>query len=80
MTRALFSLIQGDPARAFAFHPLIIVVVPLAVAGLIYWWGRRRRGWPPLSSRLTTTLVWVGAITFLAVWLLRWTSGTLPPV
>ena len=80
MTRALGALARGDVAGAVALHPLAIPLVAEAlalwlVAGWLLWRGR------PLAvpaGPLQAALVWHG-VAFVAVWLLRAATGTLPP-
>jgi len=80
MTRALGRLTVGDFAGAFDFHPLFGLVLILAVGGAGWLAGNRYRGWRPLPTpALHGGLALVG-LAFLGVWLLRLTTGTLPPV
>ncbi|MBA3361797.1 MAG: DUF2752 domain-containing protein [Acidimicrobiia bacterium] len=80
MTRAAGRLLRGDMAGAIDYHPLVLLLLVLAVAGGVWYVGYRRQRWRPLSSqRLNLGLVAVGAA-FLSVWLARLASGTLPVV
>jgi hypothetical protein len=80
MTRAFARLIQGDVSGAFAFHPLVLVVAALAGGSLVWYVGRRKRGWPPLSTRAFNLGGAVLGATFLAVWVLRFATNSLPAV
>jgi hypothetical protein len=79
MTRALGALARGDLTSAVAAHPLAIpLVLELAalwlLAGWLLWRGR------PLAvpaGPLQAALIWHG-VAFLAVWLGRAATGTLP--
>jgi len=80
MTRAAGRLLRGDMAGAIDYHPLVLLLLVLTVAGGVWYVGYRRQRWRPLSSqRLNLGLVAVGAA-FLSVWLARLASGTLPVV
>jgi hypothetical protein len=80
MTRALGRLIQGDLAGALTFHPLVLLVALLGIAGSFWAIGRRLRQWPPLSARMVTWGTALLAAAFFGVWLLRMAAGTLPQV
>lgn len=78
-SRALAALARGDFAAAWALHPLAPLAL-LEVAVLILgasWAASRGRPWA--WGSLLPRLVWVNFLVFVAVWTLRWTSGTLPP-
>lgn len=80
MTRAVGRLVRGDLAGAIGYHPLVILVVVLAVVGGIWYLGRRRYEWPPLRPLILNAGLAILAIGFLAVWFTRLASGTLPVV
>ncbi|HLU52411.1 MAG TPA: DUF2752 domain-containing protein [Acidimicrobiia bacterium] len=76
MTRAVVHLAQGDFAEAVAFHPLVLLVVAaLLVLVVVRLTGRR---WPA-SIGGAPALVGVAAL-FMATWVVRLATGTLPPV
>ena len=80
MTRAAGALVRGDWAAAFAYHPLVILAAAW-VAGA--WWAavsRRLGSGRRIDPRLTNRLVIASAVLFLAVWLGRLATGSLPPV
>lgn len=80
MTRAAGRLLRGDLMGAVDYHPLVFLLLALAVAGGVWYVGYRWQRWRPLSSHwLNLGLVAVGAA-FLSVWLVRLASGTLPVV
>lgn len=78
-TRALAAFARGELARAWALHPL----APLVLAeGVVLWLGatlaaRRGKRWS--WGGLLPPLLAGNLMVFLAVWVLRWASGTLPP-
>jgi hypothetical protein len=75
LTRAAFAMARGDVARAFAFHPLAIVLVPvvLFIAGAQALdfvrtgsaWSRGGRG------RWTEVLLAALAVLLVVVWVAR---------
>lgn len=71
MTRALLALGRGDVELAFLYHPLVFAVIALAIG----WVFLRRRVMP--SSPWFT---WAAAGLFAVTWVIRLTTGTLPPV
>jgi hypothetical protein len=80
MTRALSHLVNGDLTGALSLHPL---VVPILVIGMVAWvWLLLRRlGWArPLSLPLANVVMGTMALALIAVWVMRYLSGTLPPV
>jgi hypothetical protein len=72
MTRALLALVQGDPCRALAIHPLSPVAAALLcgwwVNNLLLAWGRPRALKVP--DRVTR-LWWVALVIALALWVAR---------
>jgi hypothetical protein len=80
MTRALSHLVNGDLSSALDFHPLVI---PIVVIGAVAWgWyllrklGRVR----PISLRVANVVMVSTGVALIAVWAVRYASGTLPPV
>lgn len=80
MTRAVGRLVQGDLAGAFDYHPLVFLIAALAVVGGAWYFARRRNHLPAISTRTLNLGLAMIATVFLAVWLARLTSGTLPVV
>lgn len=80
MTRALVRLFHGDMAGAVEYHPL----APAALAGFLAgwtWWTLARKGVVrPVSANTIRFATLGGALSLLAVWLVRLSAGTLPPV
>jgi hypothetical protein len=79
MTRAFAWLLRGDLSSAMTYHPL----APLVAAELLLiggWWLARRMGRAPDLGRLASVVMAATAVLLLSVWIVRWASGTLPPV
>ena len=79
MTRALAALARGEVGEALRLHPLS---VPLLVEAAGLWLlagARLGRGRPLLVSDrlLQSAVIWHG-VAFLAVWVVRAATGTLP--
>ncbi len=80
MTRAVSRLVRGDLTGAFDYHPLVFLVAALAIFGGAWYLARRQNHRPAISTpSLNVGLATIGAA-FLAVWLARLASGTLPVV
>ena len=80
MTRAASYLVKGDFVAAFAYHPLVPLIVFQLAAGWV-WYLLRRAGKVKAMSQKTLNVVLIGtAVLFLAVWVVRFASGSLPPV
>jgi len=80
MTRAVAHLIRGDMAAALTYHPIVIPVLALAAVawGWFLLWRLGRAG--PVPRRWLNTTILASAVALVAVWVVRLTSGTLPPV
>jgi Protein of unknown function (DUF2752) len=79
MTRAFAALARGEWHAAWGFHPLsFLVLTELAVAWAL-WGVSIRRGRAPLSRRAVNVALAANAALLLAVWVVRWALGTLPP-
>jgi hypothetical protein len=79
MTRAFAWLLRGDLSQALTYHPLapLIALELLLVVG---WWLARRLGRAPDPGRLPALVMAVTGVLLLLTWIVRWASGTLPPV
>ena len=80
MTRAASSLIRGDFAGAMIYHPLVLLIAVQALAGWVWYLLRRSGKVEPISQKTLTVILSVTALALVAVWLIRLTAGTLPPV
>lgn len=79
-TRAASALLRGEVGLAWELHPLVVVAAPLLLVAWVWWWGVRSGRWAPLPARwVHPVAIGVGAL-LLGTWLLRLTTGTLPPV
>jgi hypothetical protein len=83
VTRAFAEMAKGEWRAAFVLHPLAPLLALELAAGWLLWgwllWGRRLgRRWPGGSGRLLDTVLWGHAAAFLALWLGRAATGTLP--
>lgn len=65
MSRAWLALLRGDWAGALAFHPLVLLPIPL---GLLLLFRKR------LPQRVFTAGIWVCGGLFLVVYLIRLAS------
>lgn len=80
MTRAAGYLIRGDIGAAFTYHPLVPLITFQIAAGWTWYMLRRTGKVRPMKQR-TLNLTLIGtAVAFLAVWAVRFATGTLPPV
>ena len=80
MSRAIAWMFRGDLERSVGYHPLGPLVVIISVVAVVWALGRRFRGWrTPRTAVLNGGLV-VLAVLLMTVWIVRLTSGTLPPV
>ncbi|HEX6146575.1 MAG TPA: DUF2752 domain-containing protein [Acidimicrobiia bacterium] len=80
MTRAASHLIRGDVSGALSLHPLILLVAAMSVLGTVWYVLRRMGKARPLPTRWVNTLLVLGGIMLVGVWVARALSGTLPPV
>lgn len=80
LTRAAAALVRGDFTTSLAYHPLAIVT-GLWLAGA---WGvsvlRRRGRTVNLSPRFVNGLLIATAALFVLTWVVRYATGSLPPV
>lgn len=80
LTRGLRALLDGELGLAMSLHPLApVVALEACVLWLAAGWQRWRRGaWPaPTGGQLERFLA-VHAVTFVALWLGRTATGTVP--
>ncbi|MFZ0014543.1 MAG: DUF2752 domain-containing protein [Acidimicrobiia bacterium] len=80
LTRAAGSLLRGNLGSALDYHPL----VPLLAAQIVVGWAwfilvRMGRARPP-RPRTVTVILSVTLFALVTVWLLRLSTGSLPPV
>lgn len=80
MTRAASSLIRGDFEGAMTLHPLVPLIALQLAAGWVWYLLRRSGRAQPLSTRAINAILIVTGLALLAVWAIRLSSGTLPPV
>jgi hypothetical protein len=79
-TRAAAALLDGDVASAWALHPMVFMLAPLALTGWVAWLGTTRGWWNPPSPTVMNRLTLGLGVAALAVWIARATTGSLPPV
>ena len=80
MTRAASYLVRGDFVAAFTYHPLVPLIVFQLAAGWVWYLLRRAGQVKPMSQRNLNLALIGTAVLFLAVWAIRFVSGSLPPV
>jgi hypothetical protein len=80
MTRAASHLIRGEVGTALGYHPLVPMIVALALGAWVWALLRRSGKVQPLSTRWVNLILIGTGLTLLGVWLARALSGTLPPV
>lgn len=80
MTRAASALLHGNVDLALQYHPLIPLIAVLAIAGWSWSLLRRTGRVQPMPTRLVNLVLIGTGISLLAVWILRFAGGTLPPV
>jgi hypothetical protein len=75
MTRAALALLHGDVARAYALHPLSIVLVPFAggiIAHQIARYVRTGHAWSDPLPRFIEPIAAGLIVLLLGVWVARW--------
>jgi hypothetical protein len=75
MTRAALALLRGDFARAYALHPLSIVMVPFVaaiVARQVVLYVRTGSAWKSPLPRWIEPLAAALMLLVLGVWIARW--------
>lgn len=80
LTRAVVALAHGDIGSAVAFHPLVGVVLAWLGATWLVAVARRRGLNIRLDRRVVDRLLWATAALFVATWVVRMGTGTLPPI
>jgi len=81
LSRASLALLSGDPVRAFHFHPLVFVVLPVAaflVVRLARFHGTT--GSAPRDNRATVLGAAVLLVLMLGVWVARFAGALGGPV
>lgn len=76
-TRAVVAMVRMDVLTAWQMHPLIVLATPLAIWALIAW-----------TVGLTNPATWIATrrgvvlalMLVVGTWLVRATTGSLPPV
>lgn len=71
LTRAAHSLLNGRPAQAFAYNPLLVLLSPYLLAALVrstwFWlWGTE-----PRRSLFPVRYSWLFLAVFIVFWVLR---------
>ena len=80
MTRGIAALVRGDLASSWRFHPLATLAI-FEITAAWMWWAWKRSGRTQRAPGTGVQLVLgLTAVLLVAVWLVRLTSGTLPPV
>jgi len=80
MTRAASALLRGNIGLALDYHPLIPLLVVLVVGGWVWSLLRRAGKVEPIPNRVLNLVLIGTGVSLAAVWILRYASGTLPPV
>lgn len=80
MTRAASALLRGDVDLALTYHPLIPLIAALVIAGWVWSMLRRAGKVSPIPNRVINLVLMGAGVSLVAVWILRFASGTLPPV
>lgn len=80
MTRAASALLRGNVPLALEYHPLIPLIAVLAIAGWSWSMLHRAGRVGPVPNRLLNLVLIGTAVSLVAVWVLRFVAGTLPPV
>lgn len=80
LSRALAWMVRGDLARSWSYHPVAGLLALEIAAGWGLWMLRRRGRAAWLQQRWVDAALLGTAVLLVVVWVLRWISGTLPPV
>lgn len=80
MTRAASALLKGNVPLALEYHPLIPLIAGLTIAGWSWSMLHRAGRVRPIPNRLLNLVLIGTAVSLVAVWVLRFAAGTLPPV
>jgi hypothetical protein len=73
-------MVRGDLARSWSYHPVAGLLALEIAAGWGLWMLRRRGRAAWLQQRWVDAALLGTAVLLVVVWVLRWISGTLPPV
>lgn len=79
LTRAFASLARGHWAEAFRFHPLSFLIAAEMVGGWAIWGAGLLGGRTLLTRRGVNQILAVNAVLLIAVWVVRFALGSLPP-
>lgn len=80
LTRAVLALVAGNFTDSWRYHPLAIPLLGQAAALGWVWLRRARVQGTAGPDRVHGATVTALGLILLIVWLLRWSTGTLPPV
>lgn len=80
MTRAASALVKGDIHSALTYHPLVLAIGIELLIGWGWFVLRRSGRVRPMSNRTLNVVLALTAVALLAVWIVRLSTGTLPPV
>lgn len=70
MTRACVSLAQAEPAAAWAYHPFVFLLMPLALC-IGFWPTRTRAAWARVGRRARAVTLGSALVACLGLWLSR---------
>jgi hypothetical protein len=80
MTRAASALVKGHIHSALTYHPLVLAIGVELLVGWGWFVLRRSGRIRPMSNRTLNVVLVLTAIALIGVWIVRLTTGTLPPV
>jgi hypothetical protein len=80
MTRAASALVKGDVRAALTFHPLVLAIGIELLVGWGWFVLRRSGRVGPMSNRTLNVVLALTAAALILVWIVRLSTGTLPPV
>lgn len=80
LTRAASALLRGNVDLALDYHPLIPLLVLIFLGGWVWSLLRRAGKVGPIPNRVLILVLLGTGVSLVAVWILRFASGTLPPV
>ncbi|MEA1902109.1 MAG: DUF2752 domain-containing protein [Actinomycetota bacterium] len=80
MTRATSYLVRGDFGTAFTLHPLVVLIAAQVIGAWVWFVLRKTGRVKPMSPTVLNVILIGTAVALLAVWGIRYATGTLPPV